>query len=173
VSLPLNLTPQALCTQSSPVREPLLQAFLFPSTLGEVTLHLLPQACVFVYSSHGQWVFSPLLWSFPPSATLTSFPAPGCWVRPGSRPLWPGLACLFTVPGRIPLSPFGAQGAPPSLLRVFIVLSAYYSVSLFSLGGGQSVHGSMLIWPRVVCGLTTYHLAHLVHIFPSSLGTGV
>jgi hypothetical protein len=38
------------------------------------------------------------------------------------------------------LSPlFSAQGAPPSLLRVFIVLIAYYSVSLFSLDGGQSV----------------------------------
>jgi hypothetical protein len=44
----------------------------------------------------------------------------------------------------------------------------------FSLGGGQSVQGAMLIWPRVVCGSTTYHLAHLVvHIFPSRLGTAV
>jgi hypothetical protein len=31
----------------------------------------------------------------------------------------------------------------------------------------------MLIWPRVICGSTMYHLAHLVHIFPSHLGTGV
>jgi hypothetical protein len=31
----------------------------------------------------------------------------------------------------------------------------------FSLGGGQSVQGAMLIWPRVVCGSTVYHLAHL------------
>jgi hypothetical protein len=34
---------------------------------------------VFVYSSHRRWVFSPLLWSFPPSTTLTSWaraPAP-------------------------------------------------------------------------------------------------
>jgi hypothetical protein len=62
------------------VREPPLQAFPFPSTLGEVTLHPLSQACVFVYSSHGKWVFPPLLWSFP-SSTLTSFPAPDCWAR--------------------------------------------------------------------------------------------
>jgi hypothetical protein len=48
------------------------------------------------------------------------------------------------------------------LLRFFIVLIAYYSVSLFSLGGGQSVQGAMLIWPRVVCGSTAYCLAHLV-----------
>jgi hypothetical protein len=41
--------------------------------LGEMTLHPLSQAGVFVYSSHGKWVFPPLLWSFPPSATFTSF----------------------------------------------------------------------------------------------------
>jgi hypothetical protein len=34
---------------------------------------------MFIYSSCGKWVFAPPLWSFPPSATLTSFPASGCW----------------------------------------------------------------------------------------------
>jgi hypothetical protein len=68
---------------------------------------------------------------------------------------------------------FSAQGIPPSLLSVFIVLIAYYSVSLFSPGGGRSVQGALLIWPKVVCGSTMYHLAHLVvYIFPSCLGTG-
>jgi hypothetical protein len=62
------------------VHEPLLQAFPFPSTRGEVTLHLVSQACVFIYSSHENWVFPPLLWSFPPPATFTSFPAPDSWV---------------------------------------------------------------------------------------------
>jgi hypothetical protein len=51
--LSTHLALQALFAQSSPVREPLLQAFPFPSTLGEVTLHPLSQACVFIYSSHG------------------------------------------------------------------------------------------------------------------------
>jgi hypothetical protein len=77
--LSTHLAPQALFTQSSLVHKPLLQAFPIPSTLGEVTLHLLSQACVFIYSSCGKWVFPPFLWSFPPSSTLTSFPAPGCW----------------------------------------------------------------------------------------------
>jgi hypothetical protein len=76
------LAPQALITQSTPVYEPLLQAFPFPSTLGKVTLHPHSQTCMFVYSSSGKWVFPPLLWSFPPSATLTSFPAPGCSAEP-------------------------------------------------------------------------------------------
>jgi hypothetical protein len=74
-----HLAPQALFTQSSPVHELLLQAFPFPSTLGELTLHQLSQACMFIYNSHGKWAFSPLLWSFPPTATFTSFLAPGCW----------------------------------------------------------------------------------------------
>jgi hypothetical protein len=57
--LSTHLALRALFTQSSPVCEPLLQAFPFPSTLGEVTLHQLSQAHVFVYSSHGKWAFPP------------------------------------------------------------------------------------------------------------------
>jgi hypothetical protein len=66
-------------SQGSPVCKPQLQAFPFPSTLGEVTLHLLPLACMFIYSSHGKWVLPHLLWSFPPTATFTSLPTPDCW----------------------------------------------------------------------------------------------
>jgi hypothetical protein len=121
---------------------PLLQAFPFPSTLWEVTLHPLSQAWVFIYSSHGKWAFPTLLWSFPPTATFTSFPAPGCWVVLLLLPF--PVACLFTVLwGISPPLLFGAQGIPSSLLHVFIVI-AYYSVSLFSLGGGWSVQGAML-----------------------------
>jgi hypothetical protein len=101
--LSTHLALQDLFTQSSPVREPLLQAFP-TSILVEVTLHLLSQACVFVYSSHGKWVFLPLLWSFPPTTTLTSFPTHDYWmVAPAparASPAHP--ACLFTVLGRTP-----------------------------------------------------------------------
>jgi hypothetical protein len=157
--LSTHLALQALFAQISPVCEPLLQAFLFPSTLGKVTLHLRCQACVFIYSSHGKWALPPLLWSFPPSATLTSFPAPGCWLlgaRPRSRQSLSGPPCLFIYsPGKDSLPPiFTAQGAPPSFPLVFIVLIAYYSVSLFFPGGGQSVQGAVLLWPRLVCGST-------------------
>jgi hypothetical protein len=198
--LSTHLVPQALFVQSSPVREPLLQAFPFPSSLGKVTLHLHCQACVFiysscgrwvfppllcsfpptttftcfpapdywvvlllvpaamfVYSSRGKWVFPPLLWSFPPSATLTSFPTPGCWVHAPAptraSPARPGL--FIYSPGKDSLPPiFSPQGAPPSFSCVFIVLIAYYSVSLFSPAGGQTVQGAMLLWPRLVCGST-------------------
>jgi hypothetical protein len=77
--LSTHLALQALFTQISPLHEPLLQAFPFPSTLGEVTLHPLSQACLFVYSSHGKWVFPPLLCSLPPTDTFTSFPTPDYW----------------------------------------------------------------------------------------------
>jgi hypothetical protein len=73
-----------------------------------------------------------------------------------------------------PSPDFSAQGAPPCLL--FFVVIAYYSVFffLFSLAGGQSVQGAMLIWPRIVCGNTMCSLAHpVVCVFPSGLGAGV
>jgi hypothetical protein len=97
---------------------PLLQAFPFPSTLGEVTLHQLSQACMFIYSSHGKLVFLPLLWRFPPTATFTSFPAPGCWAVPQ---LLPSLASLFIYYSvrDFPSLLHPGQGAPPFLLRVF------------------------------------------------------
>jgi hypothetical protein len=60
---------------------PLLQAFPFPSTLGEVTVHQLSQACVFIYSSRGKWVFYPLCGVFLPLPLLQAFPlliAAGC-----------------------------------------------------------------------------------------------
>jgi hypothetical protein len=53
-----------------------------------------------------------------------------------------------------------SESPPPSLLHVFFVVIAYYSVSVFSLGGGRSVQGAILIWPKFVCGSTMYRLAH-------------
>jgi hypothetical protein len=139
-----------------------------------VVLLLLP-ATMFVYRSREKWFFPPLLWSFPPSATLPSFPTPGCWVRTSAparaSPAHP--ACLFTVSGRIPFPPiFGAQCAPPSFPRVFIVLIAYYSVSLFSPGGGRSVQGLCCFGPGLSVVVLQYRKAHLVCVFPSHLGAG-
>jgi hypothetical protein len=163
------------------VLPPLLWSFPPPTTFTSFSapdyrvVLLLLLAAVFVYSSRWKWVFPPLLWSFPPSATVTCFPAPGCWAC-AANPTLSGQAWLVYLQFREGFSspPFGAQGSPPSLLHVFTVVIAYYSVSLFSLGGGWSVQGSMLIWPRVVCGSTAYHLAHLVvRVFPSHLGVGI
>jgi hypothetical protein len=72
--LSTHLAQQALFTQSSPVRKLLLQAFPFLSTLGEVTLHPLSLACVFVYSSHGKWVFLLFCGVFLPPPLSQAFP---------------------------------------------------------------------------------------------------
>jgi hypothetical protein len=111
--------------------------------------------------------------AFLTTATFTNFPTPRLLGRSRhSYLLWP--ACLFRVLcGIAPLPYFGAQGAPPSLLCVwgfFLLLFIQFGFSLFfSLGGSQSVQGAMLIWPRVVCGSITCHLARLVAcFFPAS-----
>jgi hypothetical protein len=148
------------------VQPPLLQAFPFPSTLGEVTLHPLSQSGVFIYSSHGKWVFPPLLWSFPPKATFTSFPAPGCWV----------CAAAAAFSSWLVVRDF--PSLPPSLAPLcymsFFCYCLFSVFFLFSLGVGWSVQGATLVWPRVVCGSTTCRLAHLVvHILPSHLGAAV
>jgi hypothetical protein len=122
VSLALTW-PSSFCLLRVLCEMSLLQAFPFPSTLGEVTLHLLSQACVFIYSSCGRWVFPPLLWSFPPSATLTSFPAPGCWVHTptSNRASLVRPACLFTVPGRVPFPRSSELSAPHPLCNVSLL----------------------------------------------------
>jgi hypothetical protein len=129
----------------------------FPAPDYWAVLLLLPSA-LFVYSSRGKWVFPPLLWSFPPSTTLTSFPAPGCWVHTPSpaRASPAHLACLFTVPGRIPFPQSSALSVPHPLSHVSLLLLLLISQFLFfSPDGGRSVQGAMLLWPRVVCGSTT------------------
>jgi hypothetical protein len=137
-----------------------------------VELHLLSLAGVFIYSSRGKWAFLPLLWGFPPITCFASFPAPGCWVGAAS-PAFSGRLVYLQFREGLPLSPFGTQGTPPFLLHVFFVV-VYYSVSLLSLGGGWSVQGAVLIWPRIVCGSTVCCLAYLVVcVFSSSLGPGV
>jgi hypothetical protein len=144
---------------------PLLQAFPFPSTLEEVVLHPLSQAIVFIYSSRGKWHFSPLLWSFPPTATFTSFPAPGCGRVP---PLLPSLASLFTYSSMrdCPSPLLSAQGTCPLCYMSFLFPAVCLLFSLFfSLGGSWCVQGATLIWPRFVCGSTACRLAHLVVCF--------
>jgi hypothetical protein len=132
-------------------------------------LQLLP-AAMFVYSSCGKWVFPPLLWSFPPFATLTSFPTPGCWAHatapPRGSPAHP--ACLFTVPGRIPFPQSSALSAPYPLSRVSLLFLLLISQFLFSLSGGLG----MLLWPKLVCGSTTVPRSSPCPYLPKPSGRG-
>jgi hypothetical protein len=81
-----------------------------------------------------------------------------------------------------PASLWGISPSPSLALRspcplcyvCFFLLLLIIQFLFVSLCGGQSVQGAVLIWPKIVCGSTTYCLAHLiVHIFASCLGTGI
>jgi hypothetical protein len=175
----LTLTwPFRLCLlKSSPVLEPLLQAFPFPSTLGEVTLHPLSQACMFVYSSLGKWVFPPLLWSFPPTATFTTFSSPDYWAVLLLLPaavfvysscvrwvfptlLWSfppsGTFSSFPTPGCWAHAPTPAR-APPARPGLFIYRS--WKDSLLPLFGTQCAPPSFL---RVFIFLIGYYSVSLL-----------
>jgi hypothetical protein len=104
------------------VPPPLLQAFLFPSTLREVTLHPLSTAGVFIYSSRGKWAFPLLLWSFPPTITFTSFPAPGCWAGAATAPASPAGLFIYSSMGGCSSPPFSAQGTHPFCYMSFLLL---------------------------------------------------
>jgi hypothetical protein len=171
--LSTHLAPQASFTQSSPVHEPLLQAFPFPSTLGEVTLHPLSQACVFVYSSCGKWVFPPLLWSFPPSATLTSSPAPGCWART-TAPALSGRPGLFIYSSGRDSPPHLWRLVRPTLFATFLYCSYCLLLSFpFFPWVGVVCPGSYADLAQGCLWEYRIPLAHLVHVFPSRLCAGV
>jgi hypothetical protein len=74
------------------------------------------------------------------------------------EPLRPGLACLFTILGRISFPPSLALSTPYPLCYVSLLLITQF---LFFPGWRSVCPGAMLFWPRVVCGSTTYHYAHL------------
>jgi hypothetical protein len=58
------------------------------------------------------------------------------------------------------------------LLCVFIVLIAYYSVSLFSPGGGRSVRGGYAVLAQGCLWEYCVLLSSPVRVFPSCLGMG-
>jgi hypothetical protein len=148
---------------------PLLQAFLL--LIAGCVLLLLP-AGMFVYSSNGRCVFllSCGVFLLPPLSQALLLPVAGaCPVPTLSSEVQ--LVYLQFWEG-FPSTLFGAWGASPSLLCVFIVLIAYYYFLFFPVEG-RSIQGAMLIWPSIVCGSTAYHLAHLVCIFPICLSAGI
>jgi hypothetical protein len=147
---------------------PLLQAFA-----------LLIAGCVL--AAPACWrVCLQLMWEVgvPPSSCRVFFPLPllqafsllvaGCVPPLPPSPARPGLFIYSS----------GRDFPPPSLvLRVpyplcnvsLLFLLPITQFLFFSLGGGRSVQGAMLIWPRVVCGSTVYHLGHFVVCVPQAI----
>jgi hypothetical protein len=124
-------------------------------------LLLLP-ASMFVYSSCGSESSSLSCGVFLPLLLSQAFPllVAGCMLLLPPETLQPGLACLFTVLGRILLPSSSELRAPHPFCHVSLLfLLLKKKVSLFSPGGCRSVQGAILIWPRVVCESTAYRLA--------------
>jgi hypothetical protein len=143
--LSTHLALQALFTQSSPVPELLLQAFPFPSTLGEVTVHPLSLACVFIYSSHAKWVFPPSCGVFLLPPLLQAFP----FLIAGRVLLLLLAGCLFTAHvGGESLPLFCGVFLPPPLSQAFLLLVAGH-VPL-SLLPPES------LWPGPACLFTVW-----------------
>jgi hypothetical protein len=86
----------------------------FKAHWGRWNCTMLSQACVFVYSSHGKWVFSPLLWSFPPITTFTSFLTPDYWavllLLPAACGKWVFPHLLWSFPPSTTLTSFPSPG---------------------------------------------------------------
>jgi hypothetical protein len=76
--------------------------------------------------------------------------------RPCYRQRLSGLpACLFTVPGRVPFPQSSALSVPhPLSCMSYLFLLLITQFLFFSPGGGLSVQGAMLLWPRHICGST-------------------
>jgi hypothetical protein len=116
----------------------------------------------------------PLLCSSSPTATFTSFPTPGCWAC-ATAPAFSGRLVYLQFHEEFPLPPSSVlrMSRPLCYVSFLLLLLIIQFFFLFSLCGGQSVHGALLMWPSVVCGSTACRLAHLVVcFFPSGLGTG-
>jgi hypothetical protein len=127
---------------------------------------------VFVYSSHGRWV-SPLSCGvFLPPPLSQAFPLLVAGHVPASTEASLAKPSFIYSSGKdsLPLL-FGAQGAPLSLLHVFIVLIAYYSVSLFPwvglvFPGGYADLAQRCLWEY--CVLLSSPCPHL----PKQSGRG-
>jgi hypothetical protein len=94
---------------------PLLQAFLL--LIAGCVPPLLPSlASLFIYSSCGKLVFPPLLWSFPPTTTFTSFPAPDYWV---ALLLLPAAVFIYSSHGKLVFLPLLWRFSPSTTLTSF------------------------------------------------------
>jgi hypothetical protein len=150
---------------------PLSQAFLLVIT-GWCCCSCQPPCLFTAHVGSGSSLLSCRVFLPPPLSQAFPFLVAGR--MPGSRRSLSGPPGLFIYSlGKDSLPPiFRAQCAAPSFPRVFIFLIAYYSVSLFSPGGGRSVQGAMLLWPRVVCGSTAVPLSSPCLHLPKPSGRG-
>jgi hypothetical protein len=89
-----------------------------------MTLYQLSQAGMFIYSSHGKWVFPTLLWCFPSTTTFMIFPAPDCWVC-ATTPTFSSRLVVRDFPS----PPFQCSGCP--ILFAMCLFCCYFLLFIF------------------------------------------
>jgi hypothetical protein len=114
-----HLAPQAMFTQSSPVRDHhCYKLSPFEAHWGRWRYTRLLQPA-YLFTVHVGSVTSPLSCGvFLPLPLLLAFLLQGCWAG-AATPAFSGRLVYLQFPEGLPLPPFSAQGTPPSLLRVF------------------------------------------------------
>jgi hypothetical protein len=119
-------------------------------------------AGMFSYRLNGKCPFPALQWN--PPHNNHCYKLSCSKVAGRGLPLMPSPASLFIYSSMkdCPSPTLQSSGCPALFATcLFVVLFIQFFFSLFSLDGVQSVQGSMLIWPRVVCGSIACRLAHL------------
>jgi hypothetical protein len=108
---------------------------------------------VFIYSSCGRWVFPPLLWSFPPTATFTSFPASDYWA----------VLLLWSFP---PTATFTSFPAPDYWAVLLLLLAA-----MFVYTSCEPLPPTRLVYLQSQEGFPSPNLQHSVRptLFPACL----
>jgi hypothetical protein len=136
---------------------PLLQAFL-PLIAGRCCCFLL--LGVFVYSSCGRWVFPPSPVEF--SSPCHSHKFSRSWLLGTPllppEPLQPASACLFTVPGRIPLPPSSELRVPHPLCHVSLLFLLLITQFVFFPWVGVSLSRG-LCWSGLGLSVEVLHTA--------------
>jgi hypothetical protein len=132
--------------------------------LGKVTLHSLSQACVFIYSSCGRWVFICLLCSFPPTATFTSFPAPDYWAV---LLLLPAAMFVYSSHGKWVFPPLLWSFPPSATLTSFPIPGCWARPPL----PPEPLLPTRLVYLQFWEGFPSPNLQHSVHptLFPVCL----
>jgi hypothetical protein len=127
-----------------------------------VTLHPLSQACVFIYSSHGKWVFPLFLWSFLPPPLLQAFLLLVAGRLPPLLPSPAGLFVYHSMRG-CPFPLFTLRAPCPLCYMSFSCCCCLFSLFFsFFLGWGSFCPGGYADLAQVVCGSSMSHLAHMV-----------
>jgi hypothetical protein len=120
----------------------------------------------------GSSPLSCVVFLLPPLSEAFPLLVAGCMPLLPPEPLRPTLLFYLQFWVRIIFPQSLALRAPHPLSHVSLFLLLITQFLFFSPGGGQSVQGAMLLWPRVVCGSTAVPLSSPCLHLPKLSGCG-